>query len=129
MMTPRLLAALVLLVCLAITGAAQAVGPLDGVYALTASDGEGTTPYALHLVVIQNGDQVGIAFLDPDYADYHYGFGTLDAEQRLQGALFFADGSQVGTFSLRFVGARAEGSQALSYGEGYTSTLSGPKVF
>jgi hypothetical protein len=96
----------------------------DGVYALTASDGEARLVRAAP-VVIQNGDQVGIA--DPDYADYHYGFGTLDA--CCAQALFFADGSQVGTFSLRFVGARAEGSQALSYGEGYTSTLSGTKVF
>lgn len=126
MMTSRQLAALVLLVCLVFAGVAQAAGPLDGVYGLTASDGEGTTPYTLHLVVIQNGNQVGIAFLDPYFTDYHYGFGTLDAQQRLQGTLFFADGFEAGSFDLVFAGGGAQGSGVLYEGP---FTYTGPKVF
>jgi hypothetical protein len=126
-MSPRQFAALVLLACLVIAGAAQAVGPLDGVYALTASDGEGTTPYPLHLVVIQNGTQVGVAFLDPFYGDYHFGFGTLDAQQRLQGPLFYGEGLAAGSFDLRFLAGGVQGSGVLyefpfTYG-------SGPKAF
>jgi hypothetical protein len=121
----RALGALVLLAFLAVASAAAAIGPLDGLYPLTAT-AEGTDPYVLHLVVLQNGATVGIAFLDPFFGDYHYGFETLDAEQRLQGPLFFADGTEAGAFNLRFQGGSVEGSATL-----YNSPFaySGAKAF
>ena len=123
-MAPRSVAALVLLALLAVASVAQAVGPLDGVYALTAT-AEDTDPYLLYLVVLQNGAAVGIAFLDPVFGEYFYGFGTLDAEQRLQGTLSYGDGLEAGSFNLRLLGATVEGSATL-----YASpfAFSGPKV-
>jgi hypothetical protein len=77
-MALRSVAALILLALLAVASVAQAVGPLDGVYALSVT-AEDTDPYLMYLVVLQNGAAVGIAFLDPVFGEYFHGFGTLDA--------------------------------------------------
>jgi hypothetical protein len=100
MKSPRFWAMLILLVLVAMSGPVGAVGPLDAVYSVTLTFE--TQSFTMFLVAIQNDTQIGFALLDPDIPDWYYGFGALDAQQRMTGLLFYGDSTEVGQFDLRF---------------------------
>ena len=104
MTSRRLLVLLLLLALVAVAGPAWAVGPLDGSYEINVT-GEEVAPFKQYLVVLQNGNQFGMALLDPEFAVWYYGFGTLDDQQRVTGPVLdpaFPEDPQAGHFDLRF---------------------------
>ena len=123
---PRSLAALVLLaLVVGVASLAMAAGPLDGFYVLTLS-GEGIDPFTLVLTVAQNGQQIVVLLLDPPASSWLYGLGELNAEQQVQGPLFFGDGLNAGQFSVRFQGPSVTGTATLFEAQ---LSLSGNKAF
>jgi hypothetical protein len=104
MTSRRLLVLLLLLALVAVAGPAWAVGPLDGSYEINVT-GEEVTPFKQYLVVLQNGNQFGMALLEPEFGLFYYGFGTLDDQQHVTGPILdasYPEDPVVGQFDLRF---------------------------
>jgi hypothetical protein len=120
----RLLAALALLALVLVGTPVWAVDPLAGAYSLTAT-GEGVE-FPLYLVVVQNETTVGFAVLDPLIADWFYGSGTLDAQQRMTGPLLYADSSEAGQFDLQFGSGSVSGALTIF---GVPLVVSGARFF
>jgi hypothetical protein len=125
MTAPRSLGALVLVTLLGAAGLVLAAGALDGAYVLTGT-GPDMDPVTLALMVTQSGSQVGIAVLDPLDSSWTYLIGGLNADQRVEGPLLFADGLQVGSLSVRFQGTNVTGTVTLFEVE---FSVSGSKIF
>jgi hypothetical protein len=124
MKSSRLWAMLILLVLVAMSGPVGAAGPLDAVYSVTLTFE--TQSFTMFLVAIQNDTQIGFALLDPDIPDWYYGFGALDAQQRMTGLLFYGDSTEVGRFDLRFQPGTVMGTVTILE---FPLTASGGKFF
>jgi hypothetical protein len=125
MKSPRFWAMLILLVLVAMSGPVGAAGPLDAVYSVTLTFETGQS-FLMFLVAIQNDTQIGFALLDPDIPDWYYGFGALDAQQRMTGLLFYGDSTEVGQFDLRFQSGTVMGTVTIFE---FPLTASGGKFF
>jgi hypothetical protein len=97
--------ALLLLALTAVAAPAWAAGPLDGSYAATVVPaGGGFEPFTLYVVVLQKGSELGVTLLEPQLGDWTYGFGPVDAENRLRAAIFDpTDGTEAGQIDVRFL--------------------------
>lgn len=113
-----------ILVLLAATGPALAVGPQDGAYAVVES-APGSSDLQTTLVVLQEGTALGLAFLFPE-GFWVYGTGTLSPSNQIQGTLFQANGSAYGSFNLTIADGHVNGSIEE---EGTTYSAAGPRIF
>jgi hypothetical protein len=119
----------VLLLLALITGAggAWAAGPLDGSYAANVT-GPDRKPYTLYVVALQNGSGFGAALLDPDLGSWSYVFGTLNAQNRVTGAIIDPlEGIEIGRFEFLFEGSTITGT--IAYPGEPPLLLSGPRIF
>lgn len=86
---------LIALVFACLPSLASAAGALDGSYAL-----EGPVAYPTYVVVLQNGELVGLAVLDT-YFGWTYGVGPLQGNH-VTGDLLNPNQSPVGRFDFTF---------------------------
>jgi len=122
-MTCRIVA-IGMLMLLAITAPAVAVGPQDGAYAVVESL-PGSSDLQTTLVVLQEGTALGLAFLFPE-GFWVFGTGTLSPSNQIQGGLFEADGSAYGSFSLTIADGHVNGSIEE---QGTTYSAAGQRIF
>ena len=109
MKSSRLWAGLILLVLTAVAAPVWAAGPLDAGFQLTLTAETGES-FVVYLVMMHNDAQAGFALLDPELGEWYYGFGTLDGNQRMTGALFYFDTVETGQFDLRFQNGTVTGT-------------------
>ena len=122
MTAPRSLPALVMLVLVALAGPAMAAGALDGAYALTGGGGS-VASLEMFVLVIQNGGTVLLVVLDPVDSSWTFGTGTLNADQQVEGLLYFSDVLEAGEFRMRFQGPNVTGAMKLfEFSFGFTGT-------
>ncbi len=113
-----------MLMLLAATAPALAVGPLDGAYAVVESS-PGSSDLQTTLVVLQEGTALGLAFLFPE-GFWVFGTGTLSPSNQIQGSLFQADGSAYGSFNLTIANGHVNGTIEE---QGTTYSATGPRIF
>ena len=113
-----------MLMLLAATAPALAVGPQEGAYALVES-APGSSDLQTTLVVLQEGTALGLALLFPE-GFWVYGTGTLSPSNQIQGNLVQADGSAYGSFNLSIAGGHVNGSIEE---QGTTYSAAGPRIF
>ena len=97
-----------MLMLLAATAPALAVGPQDGAYAIVES-APGSSDLQTTLVVLQEGTALGLALLFPE-GFWVFGSGTLSPSNQIQGTLFEADGSAYGSFNLTIANGQVNGT-------------------
>ena len=122
-MTVRAVAIGILLL-IAATAPALAVGPHDGAYAIIES-APGSSDLQTTLVVLQQGAALGLALLFPE-GFWVYGSGTLSPSNQIQGTLFEADGNDYGSFNLTIVDGQVTGTIEE---QGTTYNAAGPRIF
>jgi hypothetical protein len=116
-------------------GSAGAWGPSDGSYQVTLTT-EGV-PYIIYLMVIQDGPNIGVAFLAPSCSDntiacisptWNYGEGQpTGVPNEWQGQTLAANGQPVGSFILQFSGDLVTGTTSTT---GYPdSSVSGFRLW
>ena len=113
-----------MLILLAATVPALAVGPQDGAYAVVESS-PGSPDLQTTLVVLQSGTTLGLALLFPE-GFWVFGGGALSPSNRIQGSLFEADGSAYGSFDLTIADGHVNGSIVE---QGTTYSAGGPRIF
>lgn len=113
-----------MLMLLAATAPALAVGPQDGAYALVES-APGSSDLQTTLVVLQEGTALGLALLFPE-GFWVFGTGTLSPSNQIQGTLFEADGSAYGSFNLTIANGQVNGTIEE---QGTTYSATGPRIF
>ena len=113
-----------MLMLLAATAPALAVGPQDGAYAITES-APGSSDLQTTLVVLQEGTALGLALLFPE-GFWVFGSGTLSPSNQIQGTLFEADGSAYGSFNLTIANGQVNGTIEE---QGTTYSATGPRIF
>lgn len=103
MRSPRCVTALVLLALTALAGPTWAAGSVGGSYAATVVPADPDfEPFTLYLVLLQNGNEVALALLEPELGEWTYGFGTLDAENRVAGTIIDpTENTEAGQFNFR----------------------------
>jgi hypothetical protein len=112
-----------MLLLLAVTVPALAVGPQDGAYAVVES-APGSSDLQTTLVVLQQGTALGLALLFPE-GFWVYGTGTLSPANQIQGTLFEADGSAYGSFNLTIANGLVNGTIEE---QGTTYSAAGPRI-
>jgi hypothetical protein len=112
-----------MLMLLAATVPALAVGPQDGAYAVVES-APGSSDLQTTLVVLQEGTALGLAFLFPE-GFWVYGTGNLSPSNQIQGTLFQADGSAYGSFNLTVANGHVNGTIEE---QGTTYSAAGPRI-
>jgi hypothetical protein len=112
-----------MLLLLAVTVPALAVGPQDGAYAVVES-APGSSDLRTTLVVLQQGTALGLALLFPE-GFWVYGTGTLSPSNQIQGTLFEADGSAYGSFNLTIANGLVNGTIEE---QGTTYSAAGPRI-
>ena len=113
-----------ILMLLAATAPALAVGPQDGAYAIIES-APGSSDLQTTLVVLQEGTALGLALLFPE-GFWVFGSGTLSPSNQIQGTLFEADGSAYGSFNLTIANGQVNGTIEE---QGTTYSAAGPRIF
>jgi hypothetical protein len=113
-----------MLILLAATAPALAVGPQDGAYAVVESS-PGSSNLQTTLVVLQAGSTLGLALLFPE-GFWVFGGGTLSPSNQIQGTLFEADGTAYGSFNLTIADGHVNGSIEE---QGTTYSAAGPRIF
>jgi hypothetical protein len=113
-----------MLMLLAATAPALAVGPQEGAYAVVES-APGSSDLQTTLVVLQEGTALGLALLFPE-GFWVYGTGTLSPSNQIQGNLVQADGSAYGSFNLSIANGHVNGSIEE---QGTTYSAAGPRIF
>ena len=113
-----------ILVLVAATAPALAVGPHDGAYAVVETS-PGSSDLRTTLVVVQNGTALGLALLFPE-GFWVFGGGTLSPSNHIQGSLFQADGSAYGSFNLDIADGHVNGSIEE---QGTTYSAVGQRIF
>ena len=113
----------ILVAMLALAGPVGAGSSFDAGYQLTLKFETGES-FVMYLVAIRNDSQVAFALLDPEFGDWYYGLGVLDAQQRVTGDIQYADSSKVGRFDLRLEPGTCTGTITLF---DVPLTVSGPK--
>ena len=113
-----------MLMLLAATAPALAVGPQDGAYAIIES-APGSSDLQTTLVVLQEGTALGLALLFPE-GFWVFGSGTLSPSNQIQGTLFQADGSAYGSFNLTIANGQVNGTIEE---QGTTYSAAGPRIF
>ena len=113
-----------MLILLAATAPALAVGPQDGAYAVVESS-PGSSNLQTTLMVLQEGSTLGLALLFPE-GFWVFGSGTLSPSNQIQGTLFEADGTAYGSFTLTIVDGHVNGSIEE---QGTTYSAAGPRIF
>jgi hypothetical protein len=113
-----------MLILLAATVPAVAVGPQDGAYAVVESS-PGSSNLQTTLVVLQAGSTLGLALLFPE-GFWVFGSGTLSPSNQIQGPLFEADGTAYGSFNLTIADGHVNGSIEE---QGTTYSAAGPRIF
>jgi prepilin-type processing-associated H-X9-DG protein len=113
-----------MLMFLAATAPALAVGPQEGAYAVVESS-PGSSNLQTTLVVLQEGTALGLALLFPE-GFWVYGTGTLSPSNQIQGSLLQADGSAYGSFNLSFADGHVNGTIVE---EGTTYSAAGQRIF
>ena len=122
-MTFRLVA-IGMLMLLAATAPALAVGPQDGAYAIIES-APGSSDLQTTLVVLQEGTALGLALLFPE-GFWVFGSGTLSPSNQIQGTLFESNGSAYGSFNLTIANGQVNGTIEE---QGTTYSATGPRIF
>ena len=113
-----------MLMLLAATAPALAVGLQEGAYAVVES-APGSSNLQTTLVVLQEGTALGLALLFPE-GFWVYGSGTLSPSNQIQGNLFQADGSAYGSFNLSIANGHVNGTIEE---QGTTYSAAGPRIF
>ena len=113
-----------MLMLLAATAPALAVGPQDGAYAVVES-APGSSDLQTTVVVLQEGTALGLALLFPE-GFWVFGSGTLSLSNQIQGTLFQADGSAYGSFNLSIADGHVNGTIEE---QGTTYSAAGPRIF
>ena len=113
-----------MLILLAATAPALAVGPQDGAYAVVESS-PGSSNLQTTLVVLQAGSTLGLALLFPE-GFWVFGSGTLSPSNQIQGTLLEADGTPYGSFTLTIADGHVNGSIEE---QGTTYSAAGPRIF
>ena len=113
-----------MLILLAATVPALAVGPQDGAYAVVES-APGSSNLQTTLVVLQVGSTLGLALLFPE-GFWVFGSGTLSPTNQIQGSLFESDGTAYGSFNLTIADGHVNGSIEE---QGTTYSAAGPRIF
>ena len=113
-----------MLMLLAATAPALAVGPQDGAYAIVES-APGSSDLQTTLVVLQEGTALGLALLFPE-GFWVFGSGTLSPSNQIQGTLFESDGSAYGSFNLTIANGQVNGTIEE---QGTTYSAAGPRIF
>jgi hypothetical protein len=113
-----------MLMLLAATAPALAVGPQDGAYAIIES-APGSSDLQTTLVVLQEGTALGLALLFPE-GFWVFGSGTLSPSNQIQGTLFEAGGSAYGSFNLTIANGQVNGTIEE---QGTTYSATGPRIF
>ena len=113
-----------IVVLLAATTPALAVGPHDGAYAVVETL-PGSSDLQTTLVVLQNGTSLGLAFLFPE-GFWVFGVGILSPSNQIQGPLTQSDGSPYGAFDLTIADGHVNGSIEE---QGTTYSASGQRIF
>ena len=113
-----------MLMLLAATAPALAVGPQDGAYAIVES-APGSSDLQTTLVVLQEGTALGLALLFPE-GFWVFGSGTLSPSNQIQGNLFEANGSAYGSFNLTIANGHVSGTIEE---QGTTYSAAGPRIF
>ena len=113
-----------MLMLLAATAPALAVGPQDGAYAIVES-APGSSDLQTTLVVLQEGTALGLALLFPE-GFWVFGSGTLSPSNQIQGTLFEANGSAYGSFNLTIADGHVSGTIEE---QGTTYSAAGPRIF
>ena len=113
-----------MLILLAATAPAAAVGPQDGAYAVVES-APGSSNLQTTLVVLQEGTALGLALLFPE-GFWVFGSGILSPSNQIQGTLFQADGSAYGSFNLSIADGHVNGTIEE---QGTTYSAAGPRIF
>ena len=121
----RSLVALVALAAIGLASPAIAAGPLDGAYALTGGGGT-TATVNMFMVVLQNDTTVVVVVLDPLDSSWTFGSGQLNANQQVQGTLFFGDVFEAGQFQVRFQGSSVTATITLYE---FPVAFTGTKIF
>jgi hypothetical protein len=121
--------ALLMLALTAVAAPAWAAGPLDGSYTATVVPAGGEfEPFTLYLVVLQKGSELGVALLEPQFGDWTYVFGPVDADNRLRAAITDpTDGTEAGQLDVRFL-QNGTVTGSITYFD-TPGTLSGIKFF
>jgi hypothetical protein len=112
-----------MLLLLAATVPALAVGPQDGAYAVVES-APGSSDLQATLVVLQQGTALGLALLFPE-GFWVYGTGNLSPSNQIQGTLFEANGSAYGSFDLTIANGHVNGTIEE---QGTTYSAAGPRI-
>jgi hypothetical protein len=129
MRSPRVMIVFLLLALIAMATPAGAAGPLDGAYVFTLNIPD-AGDYQFFLVVLQNNEQLGMSLLDPAFAEWTYGFGTLSAGHVTGTFIYPADGTEYGHFDLQFQeGGIVTGTITLINLDDARLPLSGTKFF
>ena len=113
-----------MLMLLAATAPALAVGPQEGAYAVVES-APGSSDLQTTLVVLQEGTALGLALLFPE-GFWVFGSGTLSPSNQIQGNLFEANGSAYGSFNLTIANGHVSGTIEE---QGTTYSAAGPRIF
>ena len=113
-----------MLILLAATAPALAVGPQDGAYAVVES-APGSSDLQTTLVVLQEGTALGLALLFPE-GFWVFGSGTLSPTNQIQGTLFESNGSAYGSFNLTIANGHVSGSIEE---QGTTYSAAGQRIF
>ena len=113
-----------MLMLLAATAPALAVGAQEGAYAVVES-APGSSNLQTTLVVLQEGTALGLALLFPE-GFWVYGNGTLSPSNQIQGHLLQADGSAYGSFNLSIAGGHVSGTIEE---QGTTYSAAGTRIF
>jgi hypothetical protein len=113
-----------MLMLLAATAPALAVGPQEGAYAVVES-APGSSDLQTTLVVLQEGTALGLALLFPE-GFWVYGTGTLSPSNQIQGNLVQADGSAYGSFNLSIANGHVNGTIEE---QGTTFSAAGSRIF
>jgi hypothetical protein len=121
---PLRVVAIGMLMLLAATAPALAVGPQEGAYAVVES-APGSSDLQTTLVVLQEGTTLGLALLFPE-GFWVYGTGTLSPSNQIQGNLFQADGSAYGSFNLSIANGHVNGTIEE---QGTTYSAAGSRIF
>ena len=119
------LVALAMVAAIGLASPAIAAGPLDGAYALTGGGG-GTATVTMFMAVLQTDNTVVVVVLDPQDSSWTFGSGTLNANQQVDGVLFFGDVFEAGSFQVRFQGASVTATITLYE---FAVAFTGTKIF
>ena len=113
-----------MMMLLAATAPALAVGPQDGAYAVVES-APGASDLNTTLMVLQEGSALGLALLFPE-GFWVFGSGTLSPSNQIQGTLFESNGSAYGSFNLTIADGHVSGSIVE---QGTTFSAAGSRIF